>query len=50
VLKLSGLVILNGLSADDETDAFNKTFLHHPQLDAAIFPLGSGLGVGARKA
>ncbi len=50
VLKLSGLVILNGLSADDETDAFNQMFLHHPQLDAAIFLLGSGLGVGARKA
>lgn len=50
VLKLSGLVILNGLTADDETDAFNRTFLKHPQLDAAILPLGAGLGIGARKA
>ncbi len=50
VLKLSGLVILNGLTADDETGAFNRTFLQHPQLDAAILPLGAGLGVGARKA
>ena len=50
VLKLSGLVILNGLTADDETDAFNRAFLKHPQLEAAILPLGSGLGIGARKA
>ena len=50
VLKLSGLVILNGLTADDETNAFNRAFLEHPQLDAAILPLGAGLGIGARKA
>ena len=50
VLKLSGLVILNGLTADDETDAFNDAFLKHPQLEATILPLGAGLGIGARKA
>ncbi len=50
VLKLSGLVILNGLNADDETDTFNRAFLQHPQLDATIVPLGAGLGIGARKA
>jgi len=49
VLKLSGLIIFNGLTADDETKAFNETFLRHPQLDAAILPLGAGLGIGARK-
>jgi caffeoyl-CoA O-methyltransferase len=50
VLKLSGLVILNGLTADDETDAFNRAFLKHPQLEATILPLGAGIGIGARKA
>lgn len=50
VLKLSGLIIFNGLTADEETGAFNRTFLEHPQLDAAILPLGAGLGIGARKA
>ena len=50
VLKLSGLVILNGLTADDETDAFNRAFLKHPQLEATILPLGAGVGIGARKA
>lgn len=50
VLKLSGIIIFNGLTADEETGAFNQTFLNHPQLDAAILPLGAGLGIGARKA
>lgn len=50
VLKLSGLIIFNGLTADEETGAFNQTFLNHPQLDAVILPLGAGLGIGARKA
>ena len=50
VLKLSGLVIFNGLSADRETEDFNRHFLGHRQLDAAILPLGAGLGIGARKA
>lgn len=43
VLKLSGLVILNGVHDAD-------FFLNHPQLDAAILPLGDGLGIAARKA
>lgn len=50
VLKLSGFIIFNGLTADEETSAFNALFLDHPQLDAAILPLGAGLGIGARKA
>lgn len=50
VLKLSGLIIFNGLTADEETRTFNESFLNHPQLDAAILPLGAGLGIGARKA
>lgn len=48
LLKLSGLIIFNGLLQSDETEEFNRTFLHHPDLDATIIPLGGGLGLGAR--
>jgi predicted O-methyltransferase YrrM len=63
LLKRSGLVVVDNLlwsgrsaqppSADDSVDtkairAFNRTFLHHPQLDATILPVGDGTGVGAR--
>jgi caffeoyl-CoA O-methyltransferase len=49
LLKLSGLLIFNGLLLSDETEDFNRAFLHHPDLDATIIPLGGGLGLGARK-
>jgi predicted O-methyltransferase YrrM len=49
LLKLSGLIIFNGLLQSEETDEFNRTFLRHPDLDATIIPLGGGLGLGARK-
>lgn len=42
VLKLSGLVILNGVHDPD-------FFLNHPQLESTILPLGDGLGIAARK-
>lgn len=63
LLKLSGLVVLNGLLAGGKvadrprkTDdpaltalrRFNKTFLSHPDLDATILPIGDGIGIGAR--
>jgi caffeoyl-CoA O-methyltransferase len=49
MLKLSGLIIFNGLLESEETDEFNHAFLRHPNLDATIIPLGGGLGLGARK-
>lgn len=49
LLKLSGLIIFNGLLQSEETDRFNRAFLRHPVLDATIIPLGGGLGLGARK-
>lgn len=49
LLKLSGLIIFNGLLQNDETDEFNDVFLRHPDLDATIIPLAGGLGLGARK-
>lgn len=49
LLKLSGLIIFNGLLKKKKTDKFNRAFLRHPDLDATIIPLGSGLGLGARK-
>jgi predicted O-methyltransferase YrrM len=49
LLKLSGLIIFNGLLQSDQTDRFNHNFLRHPDLDATIIPLGGGLGLGARK-
>lgn len=49
LLKLSGLIIFNGLLQSEDTAEFNRTFLRHPDLDATIIPLGSGLGLGARK-
>jgi predicted O-methyltransferase YrrM len=49
LLKLSGLIIFNGLLLSSQTGDFNQAFLQHPDLDATIIPLGSGLGLGARK-
>jgi len=49
LLKLSGLLIFNNLLRDDRTLEFTREFLHHPGLDATILPIGSGLGIGARK-
>jgi len=49
LLKLSGLLIFNGLLEGESTRAFHRTFLSHPDLDATIIPLGGGLGLGARK-
>lgn len=49
LLKLSGLIIFNGLLEDEHTDEFNRAFLRHPDLDATILPLGGGVGLGARK-
>ncbi|MFN2460222.1 MAG: O-methyltransferase [Candidatus Velthaea sp.] len=63
MLKRSGLVVIDNLlwsgraaaapGPDDAADtvairSFNKTFLHHPQLDATIVPVGDGVGIGAR--
>jgi predicted O-methyltransferase YrrM len=63
LLKRSGLVVVDNLlwsgraaSEPEKADtpdtkairAFNKLFLHHPQLDATIIPLGDGTGIGAR--
>lgn len=49
LLKLSGLLIFNGLLKKKKTDEFNREFLRHPDLDATILPIGSGLALGARK-
>lgn len=50
LLKLSGLLIFNNvIAARESTDAFNRAFLLHPDLDATIIPLGGGLAIGARK-
>jgi caffeoyl-CoA O-methyltransferase len=49
VLKLSGLLIFNNLLAGSESSDFNREFLHHPDLDATIVPVGGGVGIGARK-
>lgn len=49
LLKLSGLIIFNGLLQNTDTEEFNAEFLRHPNLDATILPIGSGLGLGARK-
>jgi hypothetical protein len=37
------------IAAGAATEAFNRAFLEHPDLDATIIPLGGGLGIGARK-
>jgi predicted O-methyltransferase YrrM len=61
-LKRSGLLIVDKMlkgtageeptnDDDDETEAlreFNRHFLTHPQLDATILPIGTGIGIGAR--
>lgn len=49
LLKLSGLLIFNNLLRDATTLEFVRDFLHHPELDATILPIGSGVGIGARK-
>jgi len=63
LLKKYGLVMVDNLlwhhaaaqppRADDpETTTtirrFNDLFLHHPQLEASIIPVGDGLGIGAK--
>ena len=48
LLKLSGLIIFNGLLDGTGTDRFNRHFLQQSDLDATIVPLGDGLGIGAR--
>lgn len=63
MLKRSGLIIIDNLlwsgraaappqpSDSESTRAirrFNELFLHHPQLDSTILPVGDGLGIGAR--
>ncbi len=49
MLKLSGFMIFNNLLVSEATQDFNREFLHHPDLDATITPIGGGLGIGARK-
>jgi caffeoyl-CoA O-methyltransferase len=50
LLKLSGLIIFNGLlRPDEDVQVFNRRFLAHPDLDATILPVGEGIGLGARK-
>ncbi len=47
LLKLSGLIVLYGdLQA---AEAFRERLLTHPDLDATILPIGSGVAIGARK-
>ena len=48
LLKLSGLIVFNGVLRAGGMDRFNRRFLEHPDLDATILPLGDGLGIGAR--
>ncbi|MDP9017093.1 MAG: O-methyltransferase [Candidatus Eremiobacteraeota bacterium] len=63
LLKLSGLIIVDNVlwggrvsqkphkEDDDIVKAmrtFNRAFLHHPDLDATILPVGDGTGIGAR--
>lgn len=62
-LKRSGLVIVDNLlwhhrvaSPEADTDEestksirrFNRAFLSHPDLNAAILPIGDGVGIGAK--
>jgi predicted O-methyltransferase YrrM len=49
LLKLSGLLIFNGVLKKKKTDKFNRAFVSHPDLDATIIPIGTGLALGARK-
>lgn len=48
LLKLSGLIIFNGLLEDLNED-FNQLFLGYEELAATILPIGGGVGLGARK-
>lgn len=49
LLKLSGLIVVNGLLAAHDTERFIGRFLESPNLDATVIPLGEGVGIGARK-
>jgi caffeoyl-CoA O-methyltransferase len=49
LLKLSGFLIFNNLLSAGAGADFNREFLHHPDLDATIVPVGGGVGIGARK-
>ncbi|HEY9180470.1 MAG TPA: O-methyltransferase [Candidatus Baltobacteraceae bacterium] len=49
LLKLSGLLIFNGVLKKKKTDKFNQAFVRHPDLDATILPIGTGVALGARK-
>lgn len=49
LLKLSGLIIFNGVLSNPARREFNREFLAHPDLDATILPLGDGVALGARK-
>lgn len=48
LLKLSGLIVFNGLIGDPSLDEFSRKLLQHPDLDATIVPFDTGLGLGAR--
>jgi predicted O-methyltransferase YrrM len=50
LLKRSGLVIFDGLLAPEPQNEFIKTFLHYPELDATILPIGGGIGIGSQMA
>jgi caffeoyl-CoA O-methyltransferase len=50
-LLWSGRIAAGDHDADtDALRAFNQTFLHHPQLDSTVLPIGDGLGFGVVKA
>ncbi len=47
-LLWSGRIAAGEHDADtDALRAFNETFLHHPQLESTVLPIGDGLGFGA---
>jgi predicted O-methyltransferase YrrM len=48
LLKLSGLLIFNGVLRTGSPSGFAREFLRHPALDATILPVGEGLALGAR--
>jgi caffeoyl-CoA O-methyltransferase len=46
-LLWSGRIAAGEHDADtDALRAFNETFLHHPQLESTVLPIGDGLGFG----